>query len=288
MVSGGIALAVYEQGPENAPTVLLVHGYPDTHAVWDEIAGELAKRFRVTRYDVRGAGASDAPRGTASYRLEHLTGDLFAVADAVSPAKPVHLVGHDWGSIQAWEAVTEPGARERIASYTSISGPCLDHVAYWLRENRGRARMLNQLLRSWYILAFHVPVLPELLWRLVAKWWPKILDRVEGVRGHHVAPTMARDAARGVSLYRANFRPRLSRPRNRRTEIGVQVITLARDRYVSPALAEGLQRWVPNLWRRSLPEGHWSALVGNAGPTATMISELIDHVEDRRSPGVVP
>ncbi|KAA9154190.1 SDR family oxidoreductase [Amycolatopsis acidicola] len=285
--SGDVRLAVYEEGPSDAPTVLLVHGYPDTHTVWDDVAAVLAERFHVVRYDVRGAGKSSAPRGTAAYRLENLRADLFAVADAVSPDEPVHLIAHDWGSIQAWEAVTEPGAEKRIASYTSMSGPCLDHVAYWMRERWSRPtprhvkQALTQQLHSWYILAFHVPVLPQLLWRLaIAQRWPVLLEKLEGVprRPDHPADTLAGDAARGVSLYRANFRERLSKPRQRGTRIPVQVLMLTGDHYVSPALSEGLQRWVPNLWRRRLHAGHWSALLRDGGAVARMATELIDHV----------
>ncbi|HJQ46667.1 MAG TPA: SDR family oxidoreductase [Amycolatopsis sp.] len=290
VVSGDVRLAVFEQGPVDAPTVILVHGFPDTHTVWDDAADVLAERFHVVRYDVRGAGQSSAPRGTAPYRLEHLKDDFFAVADAVSPDRPVHVVAHDWGSIQAWEAVTEPGAHQRIASYTSISGPCLDHVAYWTRERyrrptpRALRQVLTQQLRSWYVLAFQVPVLPELAWRLVlAKRWARFLRRVEGVRAHP-APTMASDAARGLSLYRANFRPRLSRPRERRTEVPVQVITPVRDHYATPALAEGLQRWAPKLWRRRLYAGHWSTLLRDGAQVARMVAELADHVAGKPEP----
>jgi NAD(P)-dependent dehydrogenase (short-subunit alcohol dehydrogenase family)/pimeloyl-ACP methyl ester carboxylesterase len=289
VVSGNVRLAVFEEGPEGAPTVILVHGYPDTHTVWDDVAEVLAERFRVVRYDVRGAGQSDAPRGTAAYRLENLKNDLFAVADAVSPDAPVHVVAHDWGSVQSWEAVTEPGAHARIASYTSMSGPCLDHIAYWMRARLRRPtprhlkQVLTQQLHSWYILAFHVPVLPELVWRLVAKRWPELLHRIEGVprRPDHPAPTLARDAARGVSLYRANFRARLANPRERTTEVPVQVITPTGDHYVTPALAEGLERWAPKLWRRRLYAGHWSALLRDGPSVARMVTEMIDHVDGK-------
>lgn len=131
--SAGVDLAVFEQGDPAAPTVLLVHGYPDTHRVWDDVAEDLAADHHVVRYDVRGAGESSVPAGRAEYRLELLAADLFAVADAVSPDRPVHVVAHDWGSLQSWEAVTEPGAERRLASYTTMSGPCLDHMGHWIR-----------------------------------------------------------------------------------------------------------------------------------------------------------
>lgn len=284
VLSDGVRLAVFEEGPPAAPTVLLVHGYPDTHAIWDDVAAALSSRFHVVRYDVRGAGQSDAPQRTADYRLAQLARDLFAVADAVSPDEPVHVVAHDWGSIQSWEAVTEPGAHERIASYTSISGPCLDHVAYWMRRRptpRRLRQMLTQQLHSWYILAFHLPVLPELLWRTVlARRWPQVLHRLENVppRPGHPAPTLPSDAARGVSLYRANFRPRLAKPRERHTQVPVQVITPTDDHYATPALADGLERWVPRLWRRPLHAGHWSSLLRDGAQVARMVTELIDHL----------
>src|SRR5581483_5203510 len=134
--SDGLKLKVYvTPGPSaEAPTVVLVHGYPDDHTVWDGVVAELKQHARVATYDVRGAGQSDVPAKVADYRLDQLSRDLLAVIDAVSPGAPVHLVAHDWGSIQAWETVTDPDARDRLISYTSISGPCLDHVARWMRN----------------------------------------------------------------------------------------------------------------------------------------------------------
>ncbi len=132
----GLDLAVTERGDPAHSTVLLVHGFPDTSVVWEPLALILAERFHVVTYDVRGAGHSDIPANRADYALPLLVDDLAAVADAVSPAKPVHLVAHDWGSIQGWEAVTEDRLAGRFASYTSISGPPLDHAALWARRHR--------------------------------------------------------------------------------------------------------------------------------------------------------
>ncbi|MGX7825303.1 SDR family oxidoreductase [Actinokineospora sp. 24-640] len=285
--SGGeVDLAVFEQGDPAAPTVLLVHGYPDTHRMWDGVAERLAEDFHVARYDVRGAGASSAPRDRAAYRTEHLAEDLAAVLDAVSPDRPAHVVAHDWGSIQGWEAVTEPDAAERIASYTAISGPCLDHVAHWVRRRLARPtpahlrQLAAQFAHSWYIYLFHLPVLPELAWRtLIGPRWGALLERVEGVPrvAGHPAPTIAADAARGVRLYRANMLTRMRGARSRPTAVPVQVIIPTRDRYVSAALAEDLERWVERLWRRRVVAGHW-APVSHPDAVARMVEEFADHV----------
>jgi pimeloyl-ACP methyl ester carboxylesterase len=242
--SDGVSLAVYPEG-SGEQTVLLVHGYPDSHRVWDSVAPALVEAgFRVVRYDVRGAGASGAPVSRGGYRLDQLADDLFAVIEAVGG--PVHLAGHDWGSIQAWHAVTDPRAPGRILSFTSISGPSLDHAAAWFRRRltrptpRGVVQAARQAGKSWYVAVFHIPGVAEVMVR-------------------RVFPSRAADAVRGLELYRANFRSR--RAARLGSEIPVQVITPTRDRYVSPSLAsDDVHRWIPHLTRRSVDAGHWSAL----------------------------
>lgn len=260
----GVDLAVYEQGDRSRPTVLLVHGYPDTHAAWDEVAGRLAGRYHVVRYDVRGAGASSRPFGRRRYTFEYLMADMRAVLDATAPGRKVHLVGHDWGSIQSWEAAcTMPG---RFASFTSISGPCLDHVGRWTRRKLARPTPGNlrlaagQGVRSWYIYFFQIPVLPELLWRAagLSRPFSRALEAGEGVppRGGHPARTMPRDGAAGVALYRANMAQRLRKPRERRTDVPTQVIVPTKELFVSPHLVGGLSEHVPNLSLRPIAAGH--------------------------------
>ncbi|RDK00927.1 alpha/beta hydrolase [Paraburkholderia lacunae] len=279
-----VALAARAWGDPNRPTVILVHGYPDSSEVWDALAALLANDFHVVAYDVRGAGQSTAPKGTAAYCLEKLTDDFIAVIDTVSPHRAVHLVAHDWGSIQGWEFVTEERLRGRIASYTSCSGPCLDHVAYWMRARlrhptpRSIGKLAGQLVRSWYVLLFHLPVLPALIWRLwLGRAWPRVLLRVEKTR---IAPrpTQTQDGVRGVSLYRANFIRCLFTPRQRYAHAPVQVIVPTLDKYVSPALSEDLSRWVPKYWRRELAERHWVPLT-HPEQMAQMVRELVDYAE---------
>ncbi|QKW36532.1 SDR family oxidoreductase [Actinomadura sp. NAK00032] len=281
----GVDLAVYEQGDPSRPTVLLVHGYPDTHAVWDEVAERLAGRFHVVRYDVRGAGASSRPFGRKRYTFDYLMSDMRAVLDAVAPEREVHLVGHDWGSIQGWEAAcTMP---DRFASFTSISGPCLDHVGHWMRRNLTRPtpanlrRAMGQGLRSWYIYAFQTPVLPELLWTAgMTKPFNLALALGEGVppRPGHPARTMARDAAAGVGLYRANMLRRLRGPRDRRTDVPTQVVVPTRDLFVSPHLVGGLGERVPNLSLRPVAAGHWVPR-SHPGLVARCVAEHVTAVE---------
>lgn len=265
--TGGVELCVAELGDPTQPTVLLVHGYPDSKEVWSQVAERLADRFHVVLYDVRGHGRSTAPQPLrGGFTLEKLTDDFMAVADAVSPDKPVHLVGHDWGSVQAWEFVTVKRTEGRIASFTSMSGPSLDHFGHWIKKRMARptprkvGQLLGQGAKSWYVYMLHTPVVPELAWRgPLGKRWPKILERVEKVpAGDYPTPSLPSDAAHGAWLYRDNVRARLRRPRaDAYAHAPVQLITPSGDIFLSERLYDELELWAPELVRRSIPAKHW-------------------------------
>lgn len=263
--TGSAFLHARASGDPQRPTVVLVHGYPDASVVWDDVAERLAADHHVVTYDVRGMGRSAAPTGAHPYRLARLADDLFAVIDAVSPGAPAHVVGHDWGSIQSWEAVTDPDRSHRIASYTTLSGPCLDHVGHALRDRlrhpslRDIGRVLRQGLRSTYIVFLHTPIVSTVMWRLGAdRAVLRFLERVEGVPNDGRHTTLAGDGRTGVQLYRANIVQTVARPRERRTDVPVLLVTLAGDRYVTPVLLEDLEHWAPNLTRTVLDARHWA------------------------------
>jgi NAD(P)-dependent dehydrogenase (short-subunit alcohol dehydrogenase family)/pimeloyl-ACP methyl ester carboxylesterase len=291
--TGGIELCVAELGDPADPTVILVHGYPDTKEVWSEVATRLADRFHVVLYDVRGHGSSTAPRPLrGGFTLEKLTDDFLAVADAVSPDRPVHLVGHDWGSVQAWEFVTVARAEGRIASFTSMSGPSLDHMGHWAKGRlkrptpRAVAQLLGQGRRSWYVYALHTPALPELAWRgPLGRRWPKLLARREKVSGDgYPTASLPSDAANGAWLYRDNVRSRLRRPRtDAYAHAPVQLITPLGDAFLSERLNDGLEQWAPGLVRRTLDARHWLPRT-RPDQVAAWIGEFVTTTEAGRLP----
>ncbi|MFJ1809014.1 MULTISPECIES: SDR family oxidoreductase [unclassified Streptomyces] len=293
--TGGIELCVAELGDREQPTVVLVHGYPDSKEVWSEVASRLADRgLHVVLYDVRGHGRSGAPKPLrGGFTLEKLTDDFLAVVDAVSPDRPVHLVGHDWGSVQSWEFVTVERTRGRIASFTSISGPSLDHFGHWINKRLAKptprrvAQLLGQGAKSWYVYLLHTPALPELAWRgPLGKRWPGILRRIEKVpAGDYPTPSLPSDAANGAWLYRDNVRTRLRRPRpDAYAHAPVQLITPSADRFLSERLYDELEQWVPRLTRRTLPAGHW---IPRTRPDrlASWIDDFVTSVERQRKRG---
>jgi NAD(P)-dependent dehydrogenase (short-subunit alcohol dehydrogenase family)/pimeloyl-ACP methyl ester carboxylesterase len=284
--TGEVRLAVTERGDAGKPAVVLVHGYPDTSSVWDEVAADLAGRFHVITYDVRGAGASSAPQDARGYRLARLAADLAAVIDEVSPDRPVHLAGHDWGAMQAWEAVAQTRLAGRIASFTSVGGPSLDQVSAWLRRRavsgpRGLADVAGQATRWWYVGFFRLPVLPELAWRGgLGHYWGRILQAIDGVqpRPGHPAGTITRDAVHGLALYRVNIGGRPGRARPATVDVPVQIVIATRDPFIARRTQLAVAGYAPRLWRREIRAGHW---VPRTHPRrlAGWIAEFADHAE---------
>ncbi|SEE91780.1 SDR family oxidoreductase [Streptomyces sp. Ag109_O5-10] len=293
--TGGVDLCVAELGDPANPTVVLVHGYPDSKEVWSAVAARLAERFHVVLYDVRGHGRSTAPKPLrGGFTLAKLTDDFLAVIDEVSPDRPVHLVGHDWGSVQSWEFATVGRTEGRIASFTSMSGPSLDHFGHWIdaRVRRPTPRRVGQLLgqgaKSWYVYLLHTPALPELAWRgPLGKAWPGILQRAERLpAGDYPTSSLPSDAAHGAWLYRDNVRARLRRPReDAYAHAPVQLITPLGDAFLSERLYDDLERWVPRLTRRTLPDKHWIPRT-RPDQVAAWIEEFVRSVED--GPGSEP
>ncbi|TNM46149.1 alpha/beta fold hydrolase [Nocardioides albidus] len=153
VVRDGLTFDVYDEGPADAEPILLLHGFPERSTCWRHVAPLLHKAgYRTVAMDQRGYSPGARPSRRRDYRAEELLGDALALADAVGGR--VHVVGHDWGAIPAWLlAAHHP---ERVASLTAVSVP---HPAAFL------AAMVRspQLLHSWYMAAFQVPLVPERL-----------------------------------------------------------------------------------------------------------------------------
>lgn len=118
--ANGQRLFTRTMGDASAPFVLLLHGFPEFGGAWDELLPQLADRYFVAAPDQRGYGLSSKPAGIEAYRVQHLAADMFALADALAPGRPIHLVGHDWGASVAYMmAFLQP---QRIAKLVVLNG----------------------------------------------------------------------------------------------------------------------------------------------------------------------
>jgi pimeloyl-ACP methyl ester carboxylesterase len=147
-LSTGITVAVAEAGPADAPPVILLHGFPESHRTWARLAPLLGDRLRLVMPDLRGFGQSDRPQQVEAYATDTLVADLFALADAMEVDR-FALVGHDWGGAIAWAAALRGNPRiERLAI---INSP---HP--WIFQ-KSLIDDAKQRAASQYITAFRTP-----------------------------------------------------------------------------------------------------------------------------------
>jgi pimeloyl-ACP methyl ester carboxylesterase len=136
---GGLSFSVEDTGGDG-PSVLLLHGFPDSKALWrHQIPALAAAGYRVIAPDLRGFGASDRPEGVEHYRMELLAGDVLGILDALDIGSAT-VVGHDWGSALGWGLAGL--APERVGRFVALS---VGHPSTYMAD-------LRQLELSWYML----------------------------------------------------------------------------------------------------------------------------------------
>lgn len=99
----------------SGPAILLLHGFPQTHAMWHTVASVLAEDFTVVASDLRGYGASSKPEGTEAYSFREMAADQTALMSALGHSR-FHLVGHDRGGRVAHRLALD--ASKYVASLT--------------------------------------------------------------------------------------------------------------------------------------------------------------------------
>lgn len=119
-LSTGVTLNVALAGPEDGPAVILLHGFPESHRTWREIAPLLERKYRLIMPDQRGFAASDAPQDVEDYQTDKLIGDILALADTLG-LDEFALVGHDWGGAIAWPAALR--GDPRLTKLAIINAP---------------------------------------------------------------------------------------------------------------------------------------------------------------------
>lgn len=152
----GLTFDVLDDGPLDGDPVVLLHGFPERATTWRAVAPLLhAAGLRTYAPDQRGYSPGARPLGRWRYRLGDLTDDVVALIDEIG--RPVHLVGHDWGSAVGWSvAARRP---DLVRTWTAVSVP---HPRAFLKA----IVTSSQGLRSWYMGLFQVPFLVETMARL--------------------------------------------------------------------------------------------------------------------------
>jgi pimeloyl-ACP methyl ester carboxylesterase len=250
---GDLTYAVVDEG--KGPAVLLLHGFPDSSALWrHQIEALLAAGFRVVAPDLRGFGDSDKPQEVEGYRLGLVAREVTQVLDSLELGR-VHVVGHDWGAAVAWIlAAFFPDRVDRLVAL-SVGHPAA-HVPPTIEQRE----------LSWYMLLFQFAGIAEELlqrddWRLMREW----------LHGCGDADRYLADLARpgaltaGLNWYRANAHPtRELKPMRPLPSVAAPTLSMwgSRDAYITetPMLRSG--EFVTGPWRYERFEGasHWLQL----------------------------
>ena len=147
-LSTGVSLNVAFAGTPEAPAVILLHGFPESHRTWREIAPHLSDKFRLVMPDQRGFAGSDRPMEVESYETDTLVDDIFALADALGIER-FALVGHDWGGAISWPAALRNDPRLTRLAIVNAPHPVIFQKS--LIEDS------DQRAASQYITAFRTP-----------------------------------------------------------------------------------------------------------------------------------
>ena len=132
--------------------VLLLHGFPECWYSWRHQLKSLGARFRVVAPDLRGYNLSDRPPRVEDYRTERLVDDVLGLIRHFG-AREAAVVGHDWGALVAWAV-----AQNYPAYVWKLAALQVPPPRVWAANMTWR-----QAARSWYMLFFQIPRLPE--------WW---------------------------------------------------------------------------------------------------------------------
>jgi pimeloyl-ACP methyl ester carboxylesterase len=161
-LSTGVTLNVALAGNQERPAVILLHGFPESHRTWREVAPRLADRFFLVMPDQRGFAGSDLPQDVDAYRTDTLIDDIFALADALS-LEGFSLVGHDWGGAIAWAAAMR--GDPRLTRLAIVNAP---HPVIF---QKSLIESADQRAASQYITAFRAPAFEKLVEAQGYEWF---------------------------------------------------------------------------------------------------------------------
>ena len=279
----GITLHYAEQG--SGPPVVLCHGFPELWFSWRHQIPALAMAgFRAIALDQRGYGESDAPPEIEDYGLQNLLGDLLALLDALALPRAI-FIGHDWGSVVVWNlALRYP---ERVSAVASLNLPFRPRSPINPLE---RMPEYQRYFQTPGVAEAELDAEVERFFRLTMRGSDPEEKSGElspifriGKRGGLLAglpedpPPSAILTAEDLNYYvrsfkRTGFRGGLNWYRNiernwkwnaemddRKIEQPALMVTAGKDSVLTPALAEGMEEWVPNLTRAHIENcGHWT------------------------------
>ncbi|MBT9504002.1 MAG: alpha/beta hydrolase [Burkholderiaceae bacterium] len=267
---GGLEFPVLDIG--SGPAVLLLHGFPDTHALWRKQVGPLvAAGYRVVAPDLRGFGDAPRPQAIADYHPGLILGDVIGLLDVLS-INQARVVGHDWGAVVSWLlAMHFPDRVERLM-VMSVGAP--GNPLFYAIEQREK---------SWYTLFFQFEgVAEEALqrdnWALLRGMMRNEGDIEQAIERFSTRPGLL---TAGLNWYRAFLKPQRQDPKAPpvpRVKAHVLGVWSDGDHFLTEAQMKTSGKLVSGNWRyeRVAGAGHWMMLDRPEAVTRLMLGFLGD------------
>lgn len=262
-----VQLRALTWGPADAPIALCLHGFPDTAYGWRKVAPALVDAgWRVVAPFMRGYVPSSLP-SDGSYHVGAYMDDALRVLDAAGPTGRDVLIGHDWGAIAGAGLAAMPDSPFTKAVIMSVP-PSAAFRGRVPQPGRLAAMLPRQMLRSWYIMYFQLPWLPErsASWVVPKLWrdWSPGYRADEDLRHVDAAIGAAERWRAALGYYRATVRN--TRPPAQYAELHQRWLSapLLPTLYLHGADDGCLGNYTPWV-ERVLPDGSEIALIENGG-----------------------
>lgn len=257
--ANGLTFACDECGSGNNVAILL-HGFPECRASWQRQLQPIARLgWRAVAPDLRGYGDTTRPRDRAAYRLHYLIDDVARLFDSLGARRKL-LIGHDWGAVIAWAV-----AIERVVSLDGLVIMNVPHPDVFRRVIR---HSWAQRFRSWYILFFQLPWLPEKALtiggaRAVSRLFSETTCNPAAFPPELLARYCENALRPGamtamINYYRANALGFVRRRQSHPVQVPTLMIWGEQDRALGVELTEGYGGLVDDLTLCRLPDAsHW-------------------------------
>ena len=247
--------------------IMFLHGFPEFWYEWKNQLADFGRDYQAVAPDMRGYNLSSKPAEVEQYRMKYLIGDIRALAEYLGYKKFI-LVAHDWGGGVAWPfAIRHPEYLEKLIIINAV------HPIVFMRELRDNPA---QQKASQYILVYRTPKAEEILSRNnYALLTSNLLDdglkqgyfTEEDKKAYIEAWSQPGALTGGLNYYRAAHLGSFTGesddslsadPSSFAVAVPTLVIWGEKDKWLLTGNLEGLEKYVPNLTIKRIPDGsHW-------------------------------